>query len=121
MSKSIYDHHRAAFSKVSAAVLMYDGEQVGNIAFKYPSDGAGRLYCYLHIHGETMVRGSAGGYGYDKKGAAFEDAISVFGACFEGNPDDDIVIHAILSCKDTGGLDWQTALKKQGIDVYIAV
>lgn len=117
MTKSIYDHHNAAFRLVGAAALVQNGIHIGKIAFKYPSEGAGRLYCYLHIHGDAMVRGSAGGYGYDKRGAAFESAVTVLSACATG----ELANHPILACKDIGGLDWQTALKKQGIDAFIAV
>ncbi len=73
MSK-IYDLHSAAFAQVSAYIILKDGEKVATVAFKYPKDGAGRLWCYLHVVGLKMVRGYAGGYGYDKTSAAFDDA-----------------------------------------------
>lgn len=72
---NIYDQHTAAFSRVSAYVIVKDGERVATIAFKFPQDGAGRLYAYVHYFGSEMVRGYAGGYGYDKQSAAVEDAI----------------------------------------------
>jgi len=71
---AIYDQHEKAFSNVSAFVVVKDGERIATVAFKFPKDGAGRLYCYLHVIGLPMVRGHAGGYGYDKKSAAFRDA-----------------------------------------------
>ena len=70
----IYDQHKAAFSNVAAYVVAKDGEQVAKIAFKYPRDGAGRLYAYVHILGLRMERGFAGGYGYDKHTAAVSSA-----------------------------------------------
>lgn len=70
----IYDQHDAAFKNVSAFVVMENGERVATVAFKFPADGAGRLYCYFHVIGLAMVRGTANGYGYDKKSAAFADA-----------------------------------------------
>ncbi len=73
MSK-IYDLHSAAFAQVSAYIILKDGEKVATVAFKYPKDGAGRVWCYLHVVGLEMVRGYAGGYGYDKTSAAFDDA-----------------------------------------------
>jgi hypothetical protein len=72
--KTIYDQHDAAFNNVSAFVIMKEGERVATVAFKFPRDGAGRLWCYLHVLGLPMVRGYAGGYGYDKRSAAFLDA-----------------------------------------------
>lgn len=70
MTTDIYDQHRAAFSNVSAYVIAREGQRVATIAFKHPRDGAGRLYAYVQCFGEPMVRGFAGGYGYDKQSAA---------------------------------------------------
>lgn len=70
----IYDQHKAAFSSVAAYVVMKDGDRVATVAFKYPRDGAGRLYAYVHLIGLRMVRGFAGGYGYDKHTAAVSNA-----------------------------------------------
>jgi hypothetical protein len=70
----IYDQHAKAFACVSAFVVLHKGERVATIAFKFPADGARRLYAYVHWLGTEMVRGYAGGYGYDKKTAACADA-----------------------------------------------
>lgn len=72
---NIYDQHRAAFANVAAYVVMKDGERLATIAFKFPRDGAGRLYAYVHWLGAPMVRGFAGGYGYDKRSAACANAM----------------------------------------------
>lgn len=75
MSK-IYDQHQAAFANVSAYVVT-DGScsVVARIAFKYPKDGSGRLYCYMHVLGIEMERGYATGGGYDKASAACDVAL----------------------------------------------
>jgi hypothetical protein len=70
----IYKLHETAFASVSAYVILDKGERVATIAFKYPRDGSGRLYAYVHWHGIEMVRGYAGGYGYDKHSAACSSA-----------------------------------------------
>lgn len=70
----IYELHEKAFARVSAFVILRGGERVATIAFKPPADGAGRLYAYVHWLGVPMVRGYAGGYGYDKRTAACADA-----------------------------------------------
>lgn len=70
MTTDIYDQHKHAFPNVSAYVIAHKGERVATIAFKYPRDGAGRLYAYVHWLGTEMVRGYAGGGGYDKHSAA---------------------------------------------------
>lgn len=72
----IYDQHRAAFANVAAYVILDNntGERVATIAFKFPRDGAGRLYAYIHWFGTEMVRGYAGGFGYDKRTAACASA-----------------------------------------------
>lgn len=64
-----------AFNRVAAYVVLKDGECVAKISIKFPADGAGRLYAYVHWLGVEMVRGSASGYGYDKRTAAVADAI----------------------------------------------
>lgn len=71
----IYEHHQKAFARVSAYVVLKNGERVATIAFKFPADGAGRLYAYVHWLGIPMVRGYAGGYGYDKRSAAVANAV----------------------------------------------
>lgn len=70
----VYEQHDAAFRQVSAFVIMKGGERVATIAMKFPADGAGRLYAYVHWLGIEMVRGHAGGYGYDKRSAAVANA-----------------------------------------------
>lgn len=70
----IYDLHDKAFARVSAYVILRSGEKVATVAIKHPADGAGRLYAYVHWLGVPMVRGFAGGYGYDKRSAACADA-----------------------------------------------
>lgn len=71
----IYDQHSRAFARVSAYVIMNGADRVGTVAIKFPADGAGRLYAYVHIHGAPMVRGWAGGGGYDKRSAAVASAL----------------------------------------------
>lgn len=73
----IYQQHKAAFSNVSAfAILDRAGERVATVDIKYPRDGTGRLYAYVHLIGVEMVRGHANGYGYDKRSAAVAAAIA---------------------------------------------
>lgn len=55
-------------------MILKDGERVATIAFKFPKDGAGRLNVFVHWIGLEMVKGQAGGYGYDKKSAACANA-----------------------------------------------
>lgn len=77
MMADIYDQHEAAFSKVNAYVILDAHNQLcATIAFKYPKDGAGRLYVYVHWIGLEMKRGHAIGYGYDKASAATAVAAS---------------------------------------------
>lgn len=67
----------AAFNAipVSAYAITYKGKHVGLITWKHPNDGAGRMYCYLHIFGFPMVRGQAAGFGYDRRGVSWVDAL----------------------------------------------
>ena len=75
MTQHIYQQFDAAFKQVQSYVILKDGVHVANINFKFPRDGAGRLFCYLHVRGLEMVRDYAGGYGYAKKDAAVSHAI----------------------------------------------
>lgn len=71
----IYEQHDKAFQNVSAYVILdSNGEHVASVNFKFPRDGAGRLWAYLHWFGVPMVRGFASGYGYDKRSAAVSNA-----------------------------------------------
>lgn len=75
MRNDIYAMHEKAFPNVSAYVVMLGDERVATIAFKFPKDGASRLWAYVHWTGIPMVRGYSTGYGYDKKTAAIESAV----------------------------------------------
>ncbi|MGU3656792.1 hypothetical protein [Methylobacterium fujisawaense] len=74
MTANIYDQHAAAFARVSAFVVLDKGERVATVALKFPADGAGRLFAYVHWLGAPMVRAFAGGGGYDKRSAAVSAA-----------------------------------------------
>lgn len=123
MSRSIYDQHDAAFSGVSAYVVLdAKGERVATIAFKFPRDGAGRLYCYLHVFGVAMVRGYASGYGYDKRSAAAHSAVQ----CVDESEvreylDTLATIKAMKSAICNRGTTWDRELEAAGFKVYQAV
>ena len=122
---NVYEHHDKHFDLVSAFVIVKDGALVGKIAFKFPKDGAGRLYCYLHVTGLQMVRGVASGYGYDKRSAAawsaskLIDATLPVGQAFNPNP----YTHAttIKAAIKDAGYDWQHDLRDAGFEVWQAV
>jgi len=109
-----YEKHSKAFAVVSAGALVVNGVQIGTLAFKFPKDGAGRLTCFLHIHGSPMVVGSAGGWGYDKKSAALESACKIL--------DEDVFIQfPALKSLNCDGDSFDRALAKAGINYYSAV
>lgn len=123
MKNKIYDQHDAAFKNVSAYIVMKDGERVATIAFKFPRDGAGRLYAYVHWIGVEMVRGHANGYGYDKKSAACESAMSALfklgdlAPIYPNSP-----LHPFFKALDNiGGSTWDAKLREAGFTVLQAV
>lgn len=130
---NIYDQHRAAFPSVSAyAVVSKRGERIASIAFKFPRDGAGRLYCYLHVFGVEMSRGWAGGGGYDKKSAAAAEAAAhTFNKLLKWTKEDEKTwrktaqhikrIYNALEKGHSGGADWQRELELAGYNVFQAV
>ena len=116
MTKSIYDQYNAAFNNVTAYTVLIKGSVIGKIVFKHPKDGAGRLYCYLHQYGFEMVRGFAGGYGYDKQEASLESCL------IDAKKKDinDCPLYNTLAYI-TGCGQWQNELAQLGYDIYQVV
>lgn len=133
MTKSIYDLHDKAFERVSAFVLIDKyGDRKATIAFKFPADGAGRLWCYFHLIGIEMARGYAGGYGYDKKSAACEAAVANIKPykpdealkpdCEEYIKTYNAQINLFKEAfKNIGGKDWRDVFRDMGLKVFSAV
>ena len=130
MPTNIYDQHRASFPQVSAYVIAREGKRVATIAIKFPRDGAGRLYAYVHFIGAPMVRGFAGGYGYDKTSAAVTNAASKLTLSQsiwpDGTPhysEGEVALHALFhdTLARDGGQDWDSRLRDAGFDVWQAV
>lgn len=71
---NVYDQHQQHTRRTGAAAILHNGQHVANITIAFPADEAGRLYAYVHWIGTQMVRGSANGYGYDKRTAAVASA-----------------------------------------------
>lgn len=120
---NIYELHDKAFARVSAFVICRNGEKVATVAIKFPADGVGRLYAYVQWLGLEMVRGHAGGYGYDKRSAAVADALGKLPALY---PIDRGLggITGYDAFRDArGGMDscdWIRALEKAGFTVLQA-
>jgi hypothetical protein len=126
MSK-IYIQHEAAFSNVSAYVITDKaGERVATLAFKFPRDGAGRLWCYLHVLGLPMQRGSAGGYGYDKRSAASCEAarkIEKYSPedCAKYKVDNKVRDAIVEALDHYGGETFDTRIRNAGFNILQAV
>ena len=117
---SIYDQHDKAFPQVSAYVVSEGGKRMATIAFKFPKDGAARLWAYVHWLGTEMVRGYAGGYGYDKQTAAVESAVAKLAVSpTEASPARREAFQAALS--NCGGYGWERRLRDAGFEVWQAV
>lgn len=72
---TVYDKFDKHFALVSAWVIVNEqGEQVGKMSAKYPKDGMGKLYLYLHLYGSEMVQVSVSGCGFDKLSVAVQKA-----------------------------------------------
>lgn len=128
-AKEQFEDH---FRKVRASLVMYGGKPVAKIIIKYPEDGAGRLYAYVHWFGVEMGRGWAGGFGYDKGTAACANATQALPAALSrdhhtgGTPIHDkaeqaayAVFREALS-KDSV-FDWDAALYKAGFEVHSVI
>jgi hypothetical protein len=139
---NIYELHDKAFARVSAFVVARNGAKVATVALKFPADGAGRLYAYVHWIGLEMVRSHAGGYGYDKRSAAIEEAVSKIGrfdrseeaqerrnagksaAAMQSElstiADNEKLDRFKTALRATGGRDWTRALENAGFTVWQA-
>ena len=131
MTQKIYEQHEAAFAHISAFVIAKDGERVATIAFKFPRDGAGRLYTYVHWLGVEMVRGYAGGYGYDKRSAAVSVAahnlersksMGDWAIWEHTEPEQRVLAGGFMNAlKPDDGMGWDRRLRDAGFDVWQAV
>jgi len=116
----IYEMHEKAFANVSAFVICKDGDRVATIAIKFPKDGAGRLYAYVHWLGVPMVRGQASGYGYDKRSAAVSDAVRKISAVKEMRQPELAGEFTAALIGDSGEY-FDSRLRKAGFEVWQAV
>lgn len=117
-SQQIYAKQESAFKLVSAGALVVDGVQKGTLAFKFPASGEGVLLCFFHIHGTPMVIGKASGYGYDKKGAAFEKACE---SLCDIEHEEVLAAFPALKNLNCDGADIQHALEKAGLTYFRAI
>ena len=67
-------------SRTSVLALLFDGKYCGKIIIAWPKDGAGQVKAMVSAYDGTfkgfgIMRGNAGGYGYDKGSAAVHDAL----------------------------------------------
>jgi hypothetical protein len=122
MAADIYDQHKISFGNVSAYVITdAKGERVATIAFKYPRDGAGRLYAYVHWIGVSMVRGFANGCGYDKHTAACNSAAQKLGPLLVELPPDHPAHAFRKALASDGGNRWDHFVRAAGFNVMQAV
>jgi hypothetical protein len=118
----IYEQHRAAFARVAAYVVLHRGERVATVAFKYPADGAGRLYAYVHWFHTGMVRGSANGGGYDKASAAVSSAVEqLTGKKVDGELSNPLFLQFRETASIDDGAHWDDRLRSVGFQVLQAV
>ncbi len=122
----IYEQHGKAFANVSAFVIMRDGERVATIALKFPRDGAGRLYAYVHWLGEPMVCGHAGGCGYDKRSAACANAARKLSPPYDHTGEVPTSDHEMWerfrdALRTDDGYGWDHRLREAGFTIWQAV
>lgn len=89
---TVYDKFDKHFAQVSAWVIVNEqGEQVGKMSAKYPKDGMGKLYLYLHLYGSEMVQTSVSGCGFDKLSVAIQNAAIDYTKDLESDNDRDFI------------------------------
>jgi hypothetical protein len=114
---NVYDQHQQHTRRTGAYAILHNGVHVANITIAFPADGAGRLYAYAHWIGTQMTRGSANGYGYDKRTAAVASAARGYLATFDkaGNPTDECMFWEAISVDR--GQEWDSRLRDAGFTV----
>ena len=76
---TVYNKFDKHFAQVNAWIIVNEQcEQVGKMSAKYPKDGMGKLYLYLHLYGSEMVQVSVSGYGFDKLSVAIQKAAEAY-------------------------------------------
>lgn len=122
---NIHDQHAAAFAKVSAFVILKDGERVATVAVKFPSGNSTRVWAYLHVLSLPMVRACADGGGYDKTSAAVASAARKVKAFEHAHtPSESVALAKFwndLAPSLDRGQHWDRALEKAGFTVLQAV
>lgn len=117
----IYEKHEAAFRDVSAFVVLNSScDVIAKVSFRYPRDGAGRLWCYFHLLGAEMVRAYASGGGYDKHSAAAHSAVQRIKAD-ETDVRTTQRLNLIKSAIQDRGRHWDADLRAAGLTVVQAV
>ena len=136
--EDVYNNHDKHFRQVRAYCVLKDGQHVAKVSIRYPQDGVGRVYAYVHFLGIRMVRGDAGGYGYDKTSAAVWKAceeyrkhkVAITAEQFEGLPDSlkderraffSGPVTAFFDAITARGDDWKRGLEQAGYSVFQAV
>ncbi len=128
MSSNVYEQHKAHTKSVSAYAILKEGEHVANVTIRFPADGSGRLYAYVHWLGTQMIRGSASGSGYDKRSSAVACAARQYlkgwakpKATANATPDSilDGVRQSLFweSCAKDRGQEWADAIRAAGFTV----
>jgi hypothetical protein len=120
MTNKTYDEHGKAFKDVSAYVIAKGGKPVAKIAFKY----GGSVRAFIQWTGTPMVRGRAGGGGYDRATAATVDAackipVPPVGEAKSDTADCVAFKHALTPGNDGSG--WDRRLQNAGFDVWVAI
>lgn len=114
---NVYDQHRQHTRRTGAYAILHNGEHAANITIAFPADGAGRLYAYVHWIGTQMIRGSANGYGYDKRSAAVASAATKCLATMNkaDKPTEECMFWEYLRVGD--GREWGDRLRDAGFTV----
>lgn len=112
-TKSTFDKFCSAFDGISAYAVLKNGQYIGKICFKYTK--AGVCTVFVHEHSFDMITGKAGGYGYDKQGAALQNAYNSM-AIEESKSK----LYSALQNVTYNG-EWQSDLRKAGFIVQYVI
>lgn len=108
-TKCVFEKFDSAFGDVKAYAILKNGEYIGKVCFKYSK--AGVCTVFVHEHSFAMISGKASGYGYDKQGAALQNAYKTLPT----EESESELYKALQNVSHNG--EWQSDLRKAGFIV----
>lgn len=111
----VYEKMDSMFSDCSVYAILKNNNIIGRVLFKHSKSGV--VTVFMHEWGYRAVMGKAGGYGYDKKGAALRDAVD---SALKNDETKDSELYQALRDVTYNGM-WESLLQKAGLSSVLII